>query len=155
MNRYVAENGYALTTGFLGTRYLLEVLIRTGHIDTAVKLLHRKEFPSWNYVFDTGATNMTESWFGMKDPDASISMSHFSLGAVVSVLFEYFGGICVEESAPGFSHVVLKPHFHPDIGDCRVSYKTKYGEIVSEWHYENGKPVWTYQIPDGVTFEIQ
>ena len=155
LNQYIVENGYALTTGFLATRYLLEVLIQTGHIDTAVKLLHRKSFPSWNAMLDTGATNVTESWFGMKDPDASISMSHFSLGAAVTTFFEYFGGISVEDSAPGFSHVVLKPHFHPEIGDLCVRYRTKYGEIVSEWHYENGKPVWSYQIPDGVTFEIK
>jgi alpha-L-rhamnosidase len=154
LNRYVAENGYSLTTGFHATRYLPEVLTQTGHLDTAVKLFHRTAFPSWNDMLATGATNVTESWLGMRDPDLSISMSHFSLGAVVSYFFEYLGGIAVEECAPGFSRVVFKPHFHPAIGDCCVRYQTPHGEIVSEWHYENGEPVWSYQVPDGVTVKI-
>lgn len=155
LNRYVVENGYALTTGFQATRYLPEVLVQTGHMDTVVKLFHRNEFPSWNDMLGTGATNVTESWHGMRDPDASISMSHFSLGSVVSFFFEYLGGISVEESAPGFSHVVLAPHFHKEIGDCSVRYRTRHGEIRSEWHYENGEPVWHYEVPDGVTVEIR
>jgi alpha-L-rhamnosidase len=106
-------------------------------------------------MLGTGATNVTESWHGMRDPDASISMSHFSLGSVVSFFFEYLGGISVAESAPGFSHVVLAPHFHKEIGDCSVRYRTRHGEIRSEWHYENGEPVWHYEVPDGVTVEIR
>ena len=154
LNRYITERDGFLTTGFQATRYLPEVLTETGHLDTAVELFHRREFPSWNHMLGTGATNVTESWYGMADPDASISMSHFSLGAVVSYFFEYLGGIRVKDSAPGFSHVVLKPHFHPAIGNCSVRYKTKYGEILSEWHYENGSPVWRYRVPDGVTVEV-
>ena len=155
LNRYVEKNGYALTTGFQATRYLPEVLTRTGHLDTVVKLFRRDAFPSWNFIFQTGATNVTESWFGMADPDASISMSHFSLGSIVSFFFEYLGGIAVEECAPGFSHVVLKPHFHETIGAVSIRYRTPHGEIVSEWHYENGTPVWHYEVPDGVTVEVK
>lgn len=154
LNRYVAESDYTLTTGFLATRYLLDALTETGHFDTAVRLLHQTKFPSWNDMLNTGATNVTESWLGMKDPDASISMSHFSLGSAVSFFFEYLAGISVEGSKAGFSHVVLHPHFHPEIGDVSVRYRTPHGEIVSEWHYENGVPVWHYEVPDGVTYEV-
>ena len=152
--RYIERDGNALTTGFIGTRYIMDVLADTGNLDTAVMLLRKKEFPSWNFMLDTGATNMTESWYGMVDEDKSLSMSHFSLGAVASWLFEYLGGIRVDDCDPGFSSVVLKPHFSEKIGDCRVSYKTPYGLITSEWHYENGKPVWSYSVPDGVDVKI-
>ena len=154
LNQMILENGGALTTGFQATRYLLDVLADTGHLDTAVKLLHRREFPSWNYILDTGATSMTESWYGMADPDFSISMSHFSLGAVASFFFEYLGGIRVNDSDAGFSKIVLCPHFHPAIGDLEVKYQTPHGEVVSEWHYENGVPVWHYRVPEGVEVEV-
>ena len=132
----------------------MNVLADTGNLDVAIMLLHRKEFPSWNYIFSTGATNMTESWRGMKDGDNSLSMSHFSLGAVVAWLFEYLGGIRVEDCSAGFSHIVLRPHFSEKIGDCRVSYKSPYGLITSEWHYEDGKPVYSYSVPEGVEVEV-
>lgn len=155
LNRYIEENGYALTTGFQATRYLPEVLADTGHLDTAIRLFERKTFPSWNDMLSGGATTVTESWLGMRDPDASISMSHFSLGAVVCFFFEYLGGIRVNECAPGFSKVVLCPHFHPAVGSCEVRYLSPYGEIVSEWHYEGDRPVWNYRVPDGVEVEIR
>ena len=155
LNQMILENGCALTTGFQATRYLLDVLADTGHLDTAVKLLHRREFPSWNYILDTGATSMTESWYGMADPDFSISMSHFSLGAAASFFFEYLGGIRVNDSDAGFSKIVLCPHFHPAIGDLEVRYQTPHGEIVSEWHYEGDRVVWNYRVPDGVEVEIR
>lgn len=151
---YIERDGMALTTGFTATRYIMNVLADTGHFDVAVKLLHRKEFPSWNYIFDTGATNMTESWNGMLDEDKSLSMSHFSLGSVVSWLFEYLGGIRVEDCRAGFSHVVFKPHFSEQIGDFKVTYNSVRGAITSEWHYEGGKPVARFSVPDGVSYEI-
>ena len=152
---YIERDGNALTTGFVATRYIMNVLADEGYLDTAVSLLHRKEFPSWNYVFSTGATNMTESWYGMNDEDKSLSMSHFSLGSVVAWFFEYLGGIRVDECTAGFSHVVFAPHFSEKIGDCKVTYKTSRGLITSEWHYEDGKPVWSYSVPDGVTVEVK
>lgn len=151
---YIKRDGNALTTGFVATRYLMNVLADTGHEDIAIMLLHRKEFPSWNYMLDTGATNITESWFAMKDEDASISMSHFSLGAVVAWLFEYLGGIRVDDCTPGFEHVVFKPHFSKEVGDCKVSYKTAKGVIVSQWHYEGDAPMWSCSVPEGVTWEV-
>lgn len=153
--RLIEADGWMLTTGFQGSRYLCEVLADNGYASVAARLLHRTEFPSWNFMFDCGATNITESWLSMRDPDKSLSMSHFSLGSVAAWFFEYLGGIRVERCAPGFSHVVLAPVFLPEIGGCRVTYKTPFGEIMSEWHYENGEPVWHYSVPEGVTVDIE
>ncbi len=155
LHRYFADNGYCLTTGFHGSRYLPEVLTDNGYGADALRLFHQTQFPSWNNMLDGGATNITESWFCMHDPDKSISMCHFSLGASFAWFFEYLGGIRVTESAPGFTHVVPEPRCFEKIGHCRVTYRCPAGEIVSEWKFENGKAVWNYSVPAGVTVEAR
>ena len=106
-------------------------------------------------MFEGGATAITESWLGHKDPDKSLSMCHFSLGAITGWFFEYLGGIRVKECAPGFTHIVLKPHPIEDIGSYAVKYNSCQGEIYTEWHYEDGKPVFSYKVPEGITVEVE
>lgn len=79
------------------------------------------------------------------------SMAHFSLGSIVSWFFEYLGGIRIRESEPGLSKIVLKPVMVKEIGDFAVKYRTKYGMIETQWHYEGNQAVFTYYVLDGVS----
>src|SRR5690606_27673564 len=62
------------TTGFLGTAHLPDVLSRIGRTDLAIEVLCRRDFPSWGFMFDHGATTFWEHWDswhpdrGFKDP---------------------------------------------------------------------------------------
>lgn len=147
---YVRKADCHVTTGFIGTRYLFEVLADYGYKDLAYKVIANKTFPSWLDMFATGATAITESWLGEKDPDKSLSMAHFSLGAVVGWFFEYLGGIRINESEAGLTHIVLKPMMIKEIGSFAVRYQAKCGEIYTEWHYEGEQPVFNYRVPEGV-----
>jgi alpha-L-rhamnosidase len=55
-----------LTTGFLGTPYLCQVLSRFGYTDVAYKLLLQDTYPSWLYPVKMGATTIWERWDGIK-----------------------------------------------------------------------------------------
>lgn len=152
--KYVEEADYHVTTGFIGTRYLPEVLSDYGYTDVVYKLLVQHTAPSWMDMLKDGATAISESWFGLADPDGGISMAHFSLGAITGWFFEYLGGIRVNDSEPGLAHVVLKPHPTAQIGRFETHYSTPRGEIYTEWHYENGKPVFRYTLPEGITADV-
>ncbi len=151
---YIKKEDYHLSTGFIGTRFIFEVLADYGYTDIAYKLIAQDSFPSWLHMLDGGATAITESWLGTKDPDKSLSMAHFSLGSVVGWFFEYLGGIRIKDSAPGMSQVVLKPHPIKEIGSFAVRYNSLYGEICTEWHYEGDTPKFTYSLPEGVTAQV-
>lgn len=151
---YIKKADYHVTTGFIGTRYIFEVLADTGYADVAYKIITQKTFPSWNYMLDTGATAITESWHGHNDVDRSLSMAHFSLGSISGWFFEYLGGIRVNDSTPGMTEVVLKPHMLKDIGNFAVTYTSQFGEISTEWHYEGDKPVFSYKVPEGVKAKV-
>ena len=155
LHRYLEKEDFCLTTGFLGSRYIMDVLSDNGYGEDVIKILHQSKFPSWKYILDSGATNITESWYGMNDPDKSVSMCHFSLGGGFSYFFEYLGGIRINECGAGFSHVVLEPYCFEEIGACSISYKSEHGIISSEWYFNNGELVWNYSVPDGVSCEIR
>lgn len=54
----VRERENHLTTGFLGTPYLNDVLTRFGHLDVAYDLLLQESYPSWLYPVTQGATTI-------------------------------------------------------------------------------------------------
>lgn len=149
--RYIEKEDYHITTGFIGTRYLFNVLSDFCHTDVAYKIICAKTFPSWLNMLSSGATAITESWYGENDADKSISMSHFSLGSPVGWFFEYLGGIRIEKSAPGLKEVFIQPMPIEEIGSFKVNYKSIHGDISVAWRFENGKPVFEYTVPDGVT----
>lgn len=152
--KYVEQADFHVTTGFIGTRYLPEVLADHGYAHVVYKLLVQPTGPSWMDMLKNGASAISESWFGLDEPDGGISMAHFSLGAITGWFFEYLGGIRINDSAPGLSHVVLKPHPIKEIGRFETHYQTLHGEIVTQWHYEDGTPVFRYSLPDGVTADV-
>lgn len=151
---YIKEAEYHVTTGFVGTRFLFEVLADYGYEELAYKVITNKTFPSWLDMFATGATAITESWLGEKDPDKSLSMAHFSLGSVVAWFFEYLGGIRINESEAGLTHIVLKPTMIKEIGSFAVRYQSRYGEIYTEWHFEKDEPIFNYRVPEGVSVTV-
>ena len=149
--KYIADNGYRVSTGFIGTRYMFDVLSSYGYSDVAYKVFTNPAAPSWLDMLNTGATAITEDWSGQRSDG---SMSHFSLGAVCEWLFEYLGGIRINESEAGLKKIVLKPVMLKEIGDFSVKYKSEFGTISTQWHFEEGKPVFNYSVPEGIDVEV-
>ncbi len=147
---YVRREDWHITTGFIGTRYIFEVLSEYGHADTAFRVISGKTFPSWLNMLDSGATAITESWRGENDSDKSISMSHFSLGSVTGWFFEYLGGIRIRKSEPGLKKVFIDPIIPHGLGDFTVKYRSVRGEISVSIKTEGGEPTLEYSVPEGV-----
>ena len=61
IKRIHADNGH-LTTGFVGTPYLCPVLSENGQHELATTIFLQKDFPSWLYEVEHGATTIWERW---------------------------------------------------------------------------------------------
>ncbi|MGZ3845385.1 MAG: family 78 glycoside hydrolase catalytic domain, partial [Flavisolibacter sp.] len=111
----IKSYGTQLTTGFLGTPYLCHVLTRFGYDSTAYQLLFRDEYPSWLYPVKMGATTIWERWDGIK-PDGSFevpsmnSFNHYAYGAIGDWMYRNITGINIDETAPGYKKIIIKPH---------------------------------------------
>ncbi len=149
----IKAHDYHLTTGFLGTPYLLLELSRSGHSDVAYKLLLQRTYPSWFYMIDHGATTMWERWNGdqkMDDPSMN-SFNHYAYGAVAEWLYRYAAGIDEDADGPGFHNIVLHPQFSVDLGEVDATYESDHGLIGSHWKMSGASVTWNVNIPPNTT----
>ncbi|MBQ3490007.1 MAG: family 78 glycoside hydrolase catalytic domain [Clostridia bacterium] len=152
----IRENGNRLTTGFLGTPYLLHVLTAYGYTELAYALLFQTECPSWLYSVERGATTMWEHWDGIRK-DGSMcgadmnSFNHYAYGAVGDWLYGTVGGISPDEERPGFEHIRFAPKPTERLRFAKASLKTKYGTVACEWHWTDDGVRYAFTVPNGVT----
>ena len=129
---------YHITTGFLGTPYICNVLTDYGHSDVAYKLLLQKSCPSWIYPISKGATTIWERWDSVR-PNGDIikgmnSFNHYSLGAIGDWLYRSAVGIREEE--PGYKSIIIRPHTGGDFENMEAKTETPYGDVAAAWKAE-------------------
>lgn len=150
--RRIAQDGGHLTTGFLGTPYLLYVLTDYGYSELAYDLLLRKEYPSWLYPVTKGATTVWEHWNGIKE-DGSVcdpgmnSYNHYAYGSVGAWLYEGAAGINTDEKYPGYERVLFTPHATKKIKRLSARIKTKYGIVASSWENTGDSVIYKMTTP--------
>ncbi len=140
LNDMVVKNGNHLTTGFVGTPYLLHALSITGHNDTAYSLLLQEEYPSWLYSVNQGATTVWEHWDSKNDKGEfwstdMNSFNHYAYGAVADWIYSVAAGIKPVEDCAGFEKVIISPKPDKRLKYLKASFKSRQGEIVSFWKY--------------------
>ncbi len=153
--RLVKEWGH-LTTGFVGTPYLLHALSDIGESKLAYDLLLRKEFPSWCYPITQGATTMWERWNGYK-PDGTFatagmnSFNHYAYGAVGDWMYERMAGIRQQEDTCGFRALLFAPETDDRFDWVFASIDTVNGTAAAKWERINGKIRYTFTVPPKAT----
>ena len=131
----IKRYGNHITTGFLGTSYICNVLTEYGRSDMAYKLLLQETCPSWIYAVKKGATTIWERWNSIQ-PDGSIidgmnSFNHYSYGAIGDWL--YRSAVGIREAAPGFKKIIIQPHPGGGFTHMQASTLTPYGKVAAKW----------------------
>ncbi|KTE43621.1 MULTISPECIES: alpha-L-rhamnosidase [unclassified Sphingopyxis] len=126
----IAARGMKLSTGFLGTPYLLDVLADAGKLDAVAGLLLQTGYPSWGYMPEQGATTVWERWNGDTGDLAMNSYNHYAFGAVVGFFYRRLAGIA--PAAPGFSRIAARPLWLPAVGRVTASFESPVGLIATE-----------------------
>ena len=105
INDIVEKHDDHLSTGYMGTKYLVDLLTKKSREDLVWKLALKKDFPSWGYSLRNGRTTITEKW-----TDGG-SQNHLVLGAAIDPWFyNVLAGINPDESCPGFKKFIVKPY---------------------------------------------
>jgi alpha-L-rhamnosidase len=168
--RNVELHGH-LTTGFVGTPYLLRVLTAIGRLDLAYQLLLRREFPSWLYpVVAGGATTIWERWDGWRkdagffDPEMN-SFNHYAYGAVGEWLYTTVAGLDLDPapSASGWRKARLapRPPVHPGLPEdppltrARAALDTTSGRYEVSWTIESGRFRFDALVPAGCSAQVE
>ena len=155
----ITANDNRLSTGFVGTATLNQTLSQYRATGIAYNLLLQRKNPSWLYSIDQGATTIWERWdsYTKEKGFNTVTMNsfnHYSYCAVLEWMYSVMAGIDVDESYPGFKHIILRPE--PDnrttvpggqerINWVDASFHSSYGDIKSTWKKENDGTI-TYKV---------
>jgi len=120
----------SLTAGDIGYRYVLKVLDDAGRSDVIYDMNSKSDVPGYGWQLEHGATALTESWqaYGF------VSNNHFMLGHLMEWLYSGLGGIKASADAIAYDKLEIKPEQVGNITHARASYKTPYGNVVSDWN---------------------
>ncbi len=124
--RDIEAHGYHLTTGILGTKYIMEALRDGGRCDIAMKLLLQDTYPSW-LDMTRGKTSLPEQWDGGK------SQNHCMFGSVDGILYSMLAGIRVGKE------IEIDPYFTEEVNRISACTKLAGGKITVEWTRGDGK----------------
>ena len=146
-----------LSTGFLGTPYLCQVLSDNGRADVAYDLLFQETYPSWLYPVKMGATTIWERWDGIK-VDSTFqdvgmnSFNHYAYGAIGDWLYRVVAGI--ELGKTGYKHILIQPQLTPRLTFAKAHFESNYGRIESNWERKDGGMRLNVRIPPNTTATI-
>lgn len=145
--KLVADRGDKLSTGFVGTAYLLPVLSRFGHHDLAFRVLNTRAFPSLGYMIENGATTVWELWDSdKKGPDMN-SRNHFCMGTMAQWMYEDVVGMRPDPARPGFGRVLLSPRPVGDLTFAEFTYQSPQGPIETRWELFDDELVYDLTVP--------
>lgn len=159
----IEDNGYKLSTGFLGTAILNQTLSQIGESNMAYNLLLQRSNPSWLYSIDQGATTIWERWnsYTIKNGfgDAKMnSFNHYAYGAVVEWMYAYMAGIRSENA--GFRHIIIEPQVdlrktlpqgQKRITEVKAEFASINGMIKSQWKVDGNTVEYHISIPANTT----
>ena len=157
--RNIRQRDNHLSTGFVGTPYLNQVLSDMGHLDTAYALLKQTTWPSWLYSVTQGATTIWERWDGWThdkgfQDQTMNSFNHYAYGAVGAWIYAVIGGIDLDPEQPGYKHIIMRPKPGGGLTHAKAELHSMYGFIRSEWTLQNDTFDWQITVPANTTATV-
>lgn len=157
LNQNVITHNYSLSTGFIGTTYLLYALADNGYIKTAQKVLMNNGYPGWLYEVDMGATTVWERWNSLMpddtpNPEGMNSYNHYAYGSVMEFVVRRIVGVELAEA--GYKKVRIAPNPCKGLAEIKAEYQSVSGKITAGYKQKDGKITFFAEIPEGVQAEI-
>lgn len=137
-----------ISTGVIGTGWLLRTLTEYGRPDIAYKIVTNRTYPGWGYMASQGATTTWELWNGNKaNPEMSSRNHVMLLGDLAIWFYEDLAGIKSDPENPGFKWIIMKPLLPDGLKFVNASYHSIHGWIGSSWEREGDNFKWNISIP--------
>jgi alpha-L-rhamnosidase len=132
-----------LNTGIIGTRYLFETLSMNGMGDLAYTIMNQRDYPSFGWWLEQGATTTWEQWNGRD------SRNHPMFGGGLTWFSRVLAGVDTDPVEPGFKHVIIRPIPAPQLTEVNYSTMTPYGEVASHVSHDGKTVKMDVKVPYG------
>ena len=137
-----------VSTGLVGIQWLMRVLTDYGRGDIAYTIATNRDYPSWGYMIENGATTIWELWNGnTADPTMNSHNHVMLLGDLIVWFYEYLGGIQNSLGSTGFREIHMQPYIANGLNYVTASHHSMQGLIKSEWKKNGNTFEWDITIP--------
>ena len=136
-----------LTTGVLGTKYLIDVLSMEGRSDVAWALATQTTYPSWAEMMKRFNT-MCEFW------TLKQSHNHVMMGSIDAWFYKTLAGIQLVEDKPAYEHFVVRPFPAQGLDYAKASVQTIKGTVASSWTKTEKTFALKVEVPFGCTCTV-
>ncbi len=127
----IKRNGH-ISTGFIGTPFLLSALTENGMADVAFEMVAKEDYPGWGFMVKNDATTIWELWKLETGPGMN-SHNHPAFGLVSGWFFSTILGLRPAESAAGWATVLARPQFVFGLEWAEGSIETARGAVSLRW----------------------
>lgn len=142
-----------LTTGFIGTSFLIPTLAAYGHHDLALRILLQRDYPSWARIIEAGSTTITEAWNAWLGDDFA-SHNRFNLGSVIGWFFT--GLLGLQPELPGFRSFRFRLVFPTGLDHASGHHDVAAGRISVAWkRVESGVIHLALDIPADLSATVE
>jgi alpha-L-rhamnosidase len=62
-------------------------------------------------------------------------------------MYRNMAGIKLDESVPGYKHILIEPHPGGGFAHVRASHETMYGKVASVWELKGNRFALTVEVP--------
>ena len=83
------------------------------------------------------------------------SFNHYAYGAIGEWMYRVVAGIELDESHPGYKHILIQPQPGGGLTYAKASVESMYGRVASEWKIEGGKFILTAEVPPNTTATVR
>ena len=121
----IAECGNHLHVGFVGWRYLCEILIKYGRADLAWEIINKRDQPSIGWWIEQGAVTFWEQWDGV------FSRNIPFMGGGIRWFYRDLAGL--EPTSPGYRTFEIRPTVVDGLDWVKFHKDCPYGRIDIDW----------------------
>ena len=137
-----------VSCGVLGMQHLMTCLTRRGHLDQAMRIILQKDYPSFGYMIEKGATTIWELWNGDTADPAMNSANHVMLlGDVLIWMYGDLAGIRQSANSRAYKELDMYISMPEGMDHVRATHETPYGTVSSEWWRTEAGVTWKVDIP--------
>ena len=137
-----------VSCGVLGMQHLMTCLTRRGHLDQAMRIILQKDYPSFGYMIEKGATTIWELWNGDTADPAMNSANHVMLlGDVLIWMYGDLAGIRQSANSRAYKELDMYISMPEGMDHVRATHETPYGTVSSEWWRTEVGVTWKVDIP--------
>ena len=146
LSKQIATDSNHLSTGFVGTPFLLTLLNEEGLGDFAWKIATQESYPSWyDMIYNKNNSVFKENWQG-----GLVQMPSLA-GPIGAWFYRSLGGIRAE--SPGFKSVIIQPYTNT-LEWVNTTFESPYGTIESNWQKKDDILTMNVVIPANTTATV-